>query len=174
MSTVPFGKLQTAVDAEQRLREQFDLAEDYLRKIFPDCRIGKTMQAVRTTMQSNPELAVGAALASCLPTPVPYDIYVTEKSASVHSLIVGDFRKQPLLKYAMRSLGASAAEGSQAIVLCRLKNMGPCVIHNVPLQSQANPRIVIPASTAGVTQVQVISLDFFVDDINGKRRKENE
>lgn len=174
MSTIPFGRLQTAVGAEQRLREQFDLAEDFLRKIFPDCRVGKTMQAIRATMQSNAEMDVGAALAACLPTPAPYDIYVTDKSASVHSLIVGDFRKQPLLKYAMRSLGASALDGSQAVVLCRLKNMGPCVIHNVPLQSQANPRIVIPASAVGVAQVQVISLDFFADDINGKRRKEDE
>lgn len=174
MSAVPFGKLQTAIAEEQRLREELDLAEEFLRKIFPACSIGRTMQAIRSALQGNADMEVGAALSACLPSPVPYDIYVSNKTASVHSLIVGDFRRQPLLKYAMKSLGISVAEGNQAIVLCKLKNMGPCVIHNVSLQSQANPRIVIPASTAGVSQVQVISLDFFADDCEGRRRKDGE
>lgn len=172
MSTVPFAKLRASVAAENKWREQLDLAEEFLRKVFPECRIGKTMQAVRGSLQSNPAMDIGAALSACLPAPLPYDLYVTDKSASVHSLIVGDFRTTPLLKTAMRSIGMSAGDGRQAAVICRLNNMGVCVIHNVSLQSQSNPRIVIPASAQGVSQVQVISLDFFVDDINGRRKRE--
>lgn len=173
MNAVPFSKLKVAVAAEQKWKEQLDLAEKFLRKVFPDCYVGKTMQSVRATLQSNSDLSVGSALASCLPTTIPYDLYVTDKSASVHSLIVGDFRTTPLLREAMRLIGTSVSEGREAAVVCKLHNMGPCVIHNISMQSQANPRIVIPASVKGVSQIQVISLDFFVDDCNGNRKKEN-
>lgn len=171
---VPFNKLKAAVTAEQKWRDKLDLAESFIRKVFPEAYIGRIMQNIRATLNSNQDMELGVAVAACLPTTLPYDLYVTDKTASVHSLLVGDFRTTPLLKFALRSIGTSTADGRQAAVICKLNNMGTCVIHNVPLQSQSNPRIVIPASARGVSQIQVISLPFFVDDINGVRKKEGE
>lgn len=164
--TVPFANLKNAVAAEIKTKGELSMAELFFRKVYPDQPAIKLMKVVRGRVDDG--MSVGEAITSAYPD-IPFDVYVTNRACNAHCLLTGDFRKNDLMRWAMSKIGQSFENQTEAAVLLKLNNLGIFVMHNVTMAMQSNPRVVIPASTTGISQIQIIHLDYFADDFLGRK-----
>lgn len=170
--TVPFAKLRNVATAALREMEELSIAELFLRKCFPDRYIAKVVKDMKKFMSDNPEATASSAMHAVV-TDIPFEVTVSAKSCNAHCVLVGNFRNNSVIKWAMSIIGDAHNRKEEAAVLFKLTNLGVFVLHNISMPMQSNPRIIIPASSAGVEQVQLTSLCFFADDFLGKRSNAN-
>lgn len=167
---VPFAKLKAAVKSENKEREELRIAELFLKKMFPDKAASKLMSEVKRQMVVGLNAAQGI---TCV-VDVPFQLFITSESCNAHCLLTGDFRNNKTIQWAMARVGQAAARQEECAVLFKINTLGVFVLHNVSMPMQANPRIIIPASKAGVSQIQIINLDFFAQDFLGRRKTKEE
>ena len=166
--TVPFAKLRDAVAEENRRKEELHIVELLVKKLFPEKPLGKTMADVRKFLVDVEEATVSSALSVAVPD-LPFEVVISARSCNAHCLLTGDFRNNDTVRWAIAKIGQAYGRGEECAVTLKLNNLGVFVMHNVSMPSQANPRVVIPASTTGISQIQIIHLDYFADDYLGRR-----
>jgi hypothetical protein len=117
-------------------------------------------------MEGKPLRDAGAIFMSCLKSEFPFELFVAQKKESLVRLLKGDFLDTDFMKEAMSCFAEAAADGEYGLILFRMKLLGPFVAHNIPQPSTPTPRIVIPASKFGVSEITIQSLKHFHREIN--------
>lgn len=160
-----FGRLNTIARSEIRYSSTKDLLREFGRIMAPT-RVGKAMIEFDKEMEGKPLRDAGAVFMSCLRAEFPFELFVSQKKESLVRLLKGDFLDTDFMKEAMSCFAEASSDGEYGLILFRMKLLGPFVAHNIAQPSTPTPRIVIPASKFGVSEITIQSLNHFKREIN--------
>lgn len=160
-----FGRLSTVAMSEIRYASTKDLLREFGKIIAPN-KVGKALREFDKEMEGKPLRDAGAVFLSLLDGQYPFDLFVSQKKESLVKLLKGEFLSTDFMKDAMRCFAEADASGYYGLVLFRMKLLGPFVAHNIPQKATPTPRIVIPASKFGVSEITIQSLKHFQKEIN--------
>lgn len=160
-----FGRLNTIAFSEIRYTTTKDLLREFGKIIAPE-KVGKAMREFDKEMDGKPLRDAGAVFMSCLRGEYPFELFVSQKKESLVRMLKGEFLESDFMKEAMSCFAEADMDGEYGLVLFRMKLLGPFVAHNIPHMSTPTPRIVIPASKHGVSEITVQSLKHFKREIN--------
>lgn len=160
-----FGRLNTIALSEIRYTNTKDLLREFGKIIAPN-KVSKALRNFDKEMEGKHLRDAGAVFMTCLDGEYPFELFVSQRKESLVRLLKGDFINSEFMKEAMSCFAEAHADGEYGLVLFRMKMLGPFVAHNIAQPSTPTPRIVIPATKFGVSEITIQSLKNFQREIN--------
>lgn len=157
---IPMGKLASA---RNERKEFFQQAEIMSR--FVEIVAGK--KAKRSIMDRAMEIAAdrdssefAETVCACLPVDLPFCVQLSMLAPVRQQLLLDDkaLKDSPLFRQLMEFLARADQQGNSGLLLFRVAFYGLYVAHNIDMARSSSLRIVIPTSTDGMTNLQIMPL----------------
>lgn len=165
--TIPMGKLTTAINKEVT---DFQYLSDILRKFVTVIQgrnsAGKIMNKAIQLAADAHNMEFANIVCSCLPVELSFGVQVTLSKLKINDLFNNKaLRESAVFKHLMSFLAhCEQVDRCSGLLLFRVEHNGIYVAHNIEMTRISTPRIVLPASSREMLNIQIMPLETWALD----------